>query len=769
MKNLIIFLCLCWCYPVFSQGKFTLSGTIKDAKTGETLIGSSIRIKDNPAVGTVTNEYGFYSLTLPSGRYLLLVQNIGFRPKTIDVDLSQSRQLNIELSDSALRLEEVTISSEKADRNVSSTEMSTVKVDIREANKVPVLFGERDIMKTLQLLPGIKSAGEGNTGFYVRGGGIDQNLILLDEATVYNASHLLGFFSVFNSDAIKDVTIYKGGMPAEYGGRISSVLDVRMNDGNAKKFGVSGGIGLIASRLTIEGPIVKDKGSFIISGRRTYADLFLKLSSDSTLKKSRLYFYDLNLKANYQLGKRDKLFLSGYFGLDDFGLGTTFGFSWGNTTGTLRWNHIFNDKLFLNSSLIYSDYSYKIALGSGNNEFDIISAIRDYSLKEDFHYYISPNNTLKFGLQSTYHTFVPGEITSASAASLTLQRSYAVENAAYISDEFDVTHQLKINAGLRYSTFSLLGPSDIYTYDKDGAITNTTTYTKNQVVKNYGGAEPRAAATYIINDVSSIKASYSWNLQYLHLLSNSVSTSPTDLWVPSSNNIKPQKGDQKAIGYYRNFDNNHYEASAEIYYRNFYDQIDYRTGADLRFNKFVESQLVYGNGRAYGIEFFLKKKFGKFNGWAGYTLSKTDRTFADIDNGTAFSARQDRTHDLSLVGIYELNPKWTFAATFVYHTGNAVTFPSGKYYVDGKLLDYFTERNGYRMPAYHRLDISATWQRKKTAKFESSWNFSVYNVYAQENAYSISFQKDPNDPNKTQAIQTSLFRAIPSFTYNFKF
>ena len=776
MKKTVILLILNFLafYHGFAQNKVTLSGIVKEAKTGETLINAIIKVKELPGTGAVTNEYGFYSLSIAPGKYTLIISYVGFVSKNIEINLNTTQKLNIELSDDSRDLKEVVVTAEKANSNVSNTKMGTVHLDVREANKVPVIFGEKDIIKTMTLMPGVITLGEGNTGFYVRGGGADQNLILLDEATVYNPSHLLGFFSIFNSDAIKDVNLYKGSIPAEYGGRVSSVMDVRMNDGNDKKFGVNGGIGLIASRLTVEGPLGSENGSFIVSGRRTYADLFLKLSGNSQLASSSLYFYDLNAKANYKFGEKDRVYLSGYFGRDAFSSANLISTDWGNATGTLRWNHLFTDKLFLNSSFIASNYSYNNSRTFGANSYNINSGIRDYSLKEDFHYYINPENNLKFGLQSTYHTFVPatisGDLNALSGKINSIPNKYSWENAAYISDEFGVGSRWKMNLGLRFSSFSLLGNGhEVYTYDHNGVATDSANYASNTFIHTYYGLEPRVGITYLINDESSLKASYFYNQQYLHLLSNSTISTPNDLWVPSSNNVKPQQAQQYSIGYFRNLHDNDFEFSVETYYKNLYNQIDYRTGADLTFNPNVEQQLIYGTGKAYGAEFFLRKKTGKLTGWVSYTLSRTLRNFDDIYNGATFPARQDRIHTISVVGIYELNKKWSFSATFVYYTGNAVTFPSGKYEVNGILLDYYTERNGYRMPAYHRLDISATCITKKTDKFESNLNFSIFNVYAHENAYFIYFQKDPNNANNTQAVQVSLFKFVPSITYNFKF
>lgn len=765
-------------FQTSAQNKYTISGYVKDEKTGEPLIGATIIIKEITATGTSTNAYGFYSITIPEGNYTVATQFMGYEQKTQSVSLKQNTKLNFDITEKIQQLNEVLITDEKKNENISKPQMGVERINIQEIKNIPVFLGEKDILKTIQLLPGIKSAGEGNTGFYVRGGGADQNLILLDEATVYSPSHLLGFFSVFNSDAIKDVTIFKGGIPAEYGGRLSSVLDIKTNDGNNKKFGVTGGIGLIASRLTVEGPIIKNKGSFMISGRRTYADLFLKLSKDTMINRAQLYFYDLNLKANYQFGEKDRIFLSGYFGRDNFGLNRSnrnVGIDWGNGTGTLRWNHLFSDKLFLNSSFIYTNYNYRITLGAGDTEFQIKSGIEDFSIKEDFQYYISTKHLLKFGGNIISHNFNPGEVNIGTASasgpvqlSRTIENKHAVENAIYISDEFELSKRIKINYGLRYSFFSPIGPANVYVYNADGVTVDSAYYSKNQIIKTYSGPEPRLSAAFVLNESNSIKVSYNRMYQYVQLLSNTTSETPVDLWVPSSTVVKPQLADQVALGYFKNFKENKYESSVEIYYKNMQNQIDYRPGADLRFNKAVESQLLFGRGYAYGAEFFLKKKYGKLNGWIGYTIARSLRQFDEIQ-ATPYPAKQDIIHDVSIVGIYELNLRWTFSATWVYNTGSAVSFPSGKYGLDGWVAKLYTERNGYRMPPYHRMDVGVTWQKTKTDKFESSWNFSVYNVYARENAYSISFQKDPNDPTKTQAIQLSLFRFIPGVTYNFKF
>ncbi len=762
----IILLLPCW---AFAQN-YTLSGSVKDAANGEDLIGVTVRVVELKDKGARTNSYGFYSLTLPKGNYTIEFQYLGYEKQSLKLDLDKDQKQNIQLKLIEKAIKDVVVKAVREDKNVTRTEMGVIKFDPKSIETVPVLFGEKDIIKTLQLTPGVKSAGEGQSGFYVRGGGVDQNLILLDEAPVYNASHLLGFFSVFNSDALKDVTLYKGDIPAEFGGRASSVLDIKMKDGNSKKYSASGGIGLISSRLTVEGPIVKDKGSFIVSGRRTYADLFLKLSKDSLRKQSKLYFYDLNLKANYQVGKKDRVFLSGYFGRDIFGLGSTFGFDWGNSTATIRWNHEFSAKLFSNTSVIYSDYSYRIKVGFDDREFQIKSSIRDYNIKQDFSLFANSNNSIKFGFNLMHHTFRP-TVFSGTGLNVndSLKNRYALEGGVYLQNEQTINDKISVKYGVRLSAFDYIGPGKAYTYDADGNLINQKSYENGKSIKTYWGLEPRISARYQINDISSVKASYNRNFQYLHLLSNSTTSSPTDIWVPSSNNVKPQIANQVALGYFRNFKDNMFEVSVETYYKTLENQIDYKNGADLFLNTDVEAELEYGKGRTYGAEFYVHKQTGRLTGWVSYTLSRSLRTFKNINQGNEFSAKQDRIHDIAIVGMYDLTKKWKLSGNWVYNTGSAVTFPSGSYIIDGKKVPYYTERNGYRMPAYHRLDFGVTWVRKKTERRESSWNLSLYNAYGRQNAYSIAFQQNEDNPNQTEALQTSLFRWIPSITYNFKF
>ncbi|MCK5825305.1 MAG: TonB-dependent receptor [Ichthyobacteriaceae bacterium] len=769
-----------------AQLKYTISGTIQDFSTGEDLIGVNIAIKELPTSGATTNTYGFYSISLKKDVYNVLFSYLGYKTITKQIDLSKNTRINISLKPDAESLSEVVVSATRDNDNVVSTSVGVSKLSIKDIETVPVLFGEKDIMKTIQLLPGVKPAGDGNAGFYVRGGSADQNLILLDGAPVYNASHLMGFFSVFNSTAIKDVKLYKGSMPAEYGGRLASVMDVVMNEGNNKEFKADGGIGLISSKLTIEGPIQKDKSSFIISGRRTYADLFLMLVDDEKISSSTLYFYDLNVKANMKISDNDRVFLSGYFGRDVLGVADKFGFNWGNTTGTIRWNHIANDKLFSNTSLIFSNYNYLIEISNNNIMFNISSQIQDWNFKQHFDYYMNENNSIKFGLNVINHTFKPGDFEAETddLSSINIEPKYSLESSAYVSNTHKIFEKLTLNYGLRFSNFTQYGPGEIMYWDKEGNLIHTKNFNKNEVVVSYNRWAPRISGTFIVNDNSSIKSSYARSFQFLHMLSNSSSSSPTDTWMPSSNNIKPSESNQIALGYFRNLKDNKWEFSTEIYYKYMTNIIDYRTGAQTMLNNEVESELLNGDGRAYGIEFLLKKKAGKFSGWISYTLSKSEKLFDEINNGAWFSAKQDRIHDFSIVGTYKFTERLSLSGTWVYFTGNAITFPAGKFSNNGFMVPLYSERNGYRMPDYHRLDLGLTLKNKKYKyvlnpktgekvkikdPFQSSWNFSLYNAYARENAYSISFQEDPDNPGHTQAVQIALFKIVPSISYNFSF
>lgn len=752
--------------------KYTISGNIKDAENGEDLIGASIYEKDKKDIGTISNIYGYYSLSLEKGEHTIIFNYIGYEQIELDIIIRKDIKKNIELTTNNQLLSEIEISTNSENQNITKNEMSITRVDPKNIETIPVLFGEKDILKTLQLNPGIKAAGEGNSGFYVRGGGIDQNLIILDEAPVYNSSHLLGFFSVFNSDAIKDATLYKGGIPAEFGGRGSSVLDVKMKEGNNKKLTAKGGIGLISSRLTIEAPIVKNKGSFLISGRRSYADIFAQISKDTVVNQSTLYFYDLNLKSNYQINDKNRIYLSGYFGRDNFKLSDQFSFDWGNTTFTLRWNHLFNDQLFSNTSIIYSKYSYAFNVGDENESFGVSSSINDINIKEDFTFFLNNKNTIKFGLNAIHHTFDPGTISGTNFSTNSLDNKYALEGAIYIQNEQKLSPKIGLKYGMRYSIFNYMGEGTSFEFDSDGDKINETYYNSWESIQFYNGFEPRLNLKYQINENNSIKTSFNRNYQYIHLLSNSTASSPTDTWIPCTNNIKPQIIDQIAAGYFKNLNNNMFEFSLELYYKNLQNQIDYRNGADIILNGEVESELVYGNGMAYGTELFIQKTTGKLKGWVSYCLSRTFRQFDEINNGNFFPARQDRIHDIAIVLMYKLNEKWSFSSSWVYNTGNAVTFPSGKYNMNGVTVPLYTERNGYRMPNYHRLDIGATCYLKKKKNRESSWNFSIYNAYNRENAYTITFRQTENENDNSmarEAIQTTLFKIVPSITYNFYF
>ncbi|MEX0780221.1 MAG: TonB-dependent receptor [Balneolales bacterium] len=752
--------------------RHTISGTITDKNTGESLIGVTVRVLQAEGTGAATNAYGFYSMTLPERNYTLVFSYIGYQQQTRSVTLDENKRINIELDDAASQLEEFTVTARRPDENVSGTQSGINRINMNEINQIPVFMGERDVLKSIQLLPGVQAAGEGNTGFFVRGGSVDQNLILLDGAPVYNASHLMGFFSTFNSDAIKDATLYKGSMPAEFGGRIASVLDIQMNEGNNQSYGGSGGIGLISTNLNVEGPIQQGKSSFLISGRRTYADMFLKLSADEAISGNSLYFYDLNAKANFILSGNNRIYLSGYFGRDKLGFQDMFGIDWGNRTGTLRWNHLINDRMFSNTSLIFSDYSYNINIDFDGDEIGILSRIRDWNLKQEFEYFPNPRNTIKFGVNTIYHTITPGEITVSESSGfnpMPLQDRYSWENAFYVSNEWSATPNINVNYGVRLSSFSILGEGDFYTLDEQHQVTDTTSYQSGEFVDTHFNIEPRLSASYQFGGTSSVKASYARSTQNMHLLSNSTTTNPTDRWIPSSNIIKPQTGDQVSMGYFRNFSDNRYELSTEIYYKHMQNQVDYKDGADVTNSDMIETELLFGQGRAYGVELLFKKTAGRFSGWVGYTLARTESLIEGINNDNWYPARQDRTHDITVVGMYNLSDRWSLSASWVYNTGNAVTFPSGKYTVDDQVIFYYTERNGYRMPDYHRLDIGATWKLRQGDKFSSDLSFSIYNAYGRENPYVINFRENEKNPSATEAYQIALFKLVPAITYKFKF
>ncbi|SFE60368.1 Outer membrane receptor for ferrienterochelin and colicins [Chitinophaga sp. CF118] len=755
-----------------AQRKYTINGIISDKTTGETLIGASIRVLPQLKYSSSSNNYGFYAILFPEGQYTLVVSYTGYKQDTISISLTKNLTRNVALIPTTDNLSEVIIRAESAHDELKKPQMGLQKLNTNEVAKIPVFLGEKDIIKTIQLLPGIKSAGEGSGGFYVRGGNMDENLLLLDEAPIYNATHLLGFFSTFNSDAIKDLTLYKGAMPAGYGGRLSSVVDIRTKDGNNKEFHGSGGIGIIASRLNFEGPIVKDKGSFIVSARRTYADLLTKLSSNEDAKNSSLYFYDINAKVNYNLNDHNRIFFSFYNGKDNLELSNQSALYYGHTTGTFRWNHNFNSHLFSNMTLLYSDYNNNIQIANNSSNVKIISEIKDLSLKEDLQYFMTGNDKLNFGFTTTHHNINPGLMDaneSSNYNSEALTKKYALESAAYIDHEKRIGTRWEVDYGLRLSVFNVFGPGQFYKYNIAGDIIDSTHYSGGQVVKTYLNLEPRASASYQMDTSSSIKFAYTRNTQNVHLISNSASTSPADLWILSSPNVKPEIADQLSVGYYHNLSNGRYELSSEVYYKHMQNQIEFKNGAALEANDNVESQLIYGKGRAYGLELFAKKKNGNLTGWISYTLSHTERQIDGINNASWYPAHQDQTHNIAIVAIYQLTRKVSLSANWVYNTGNAVTYPSGKYEINNKTVFLYTERNGYRMPAYHRLDVGVTLDGKKKKRWNSSWNFSVYNAYGRENPYTIEFKNDPANPARTIAVQTALFRWVPSITYNFAF
>lgn len=754
---------------------FTLSGYIKDKSTGETLIGANVVDLDNPGSGTITNTYGFYSISLEQGTYKIGFSYLGYKDEKFEVLLDKNTQLNVSLEEGVL-MEEVVISADKEDRrrNVEGTQMGTIELPVENIKKMPAIFGETDILKTLQLLPGVLSSGEGNAGFFVRGGGPDQNLVLLDEALVYNTGHLLGFFSVFNTDAIKNTTLIKGGIPANYGGRLSSVLDVQMKEGNMKKFGVEGGIGIISSRLTAEGPIVKDKSSFMVSGRRTYIlDLIQPALKGTNFEGTNYYFYDINTKWNYIFSDKDRLYFSGYFGKDvlrfrqpsrDF----TFDLPYGNSTSTLRWNHLFNQKMFMNMSLIYNDYQFEVNGGQDNFNFRLFSGVEDWNFKTDFDYFLNPRHNIKFGFNYTFHTLTPNTA-SATAGDVSFNTEFqpkrAHESAVYFLDDMKITNKLLMNTGLRLSLFSQIGP---YTSPIDGTVFN-----KGDHVKTYGGIEPRWSLNYRVSKELSIKGGISVTTQYIHLVSNSASTLPTDVWVPSTELVRPQRGAQYAIGVFRNFDNDAFETSIEVYYKDLRNQIDYAENYVNDISKDLENSFVFGKGRAYGAEFFVKKSIGKWNGWVGYSLARTERSFEAIENGRWYPAVYDRAHDLKLVANYSPSKKWEFSAVFIYGSGRWFTPIRGFFFVEQNLNLFYGPRNSTRLADYHRLDFSATYTPKPNSKkaYQGSWVFSVYNMYNRKNPFFVNFdiETDFNTGNTSiEGTQITIFPFIPSITYNFK-
>ncbi len=755
-------------------GKYNLSGYVKDKSNGEELIGATVVIKELNR-GAVTNSYGYYSFSLNPGDYTVVYSFIGYNSIEQKVNLSSNVKLTVELSEESTLLAEVVVSREKPNANVTRAEMSATRLDIKSIQRMPALMGEVDVIKAIQLLPGVKSVAEGSSGFSVRGGATDHNLILLDEATVYNASHLMGFFSVFNNDAVKDVKLYKGDIPASSGGRLASLLDVRMREGNHKDFSLTGGVGTISSRLTIEGPILSENTSFLVSGRRTYADIFLPLASNPDIRNNRLYFYDLNLKLNHRIDDNNRLFISGYFGRDIFKSEfAQFGF--GNQTLSLRWNHLFGQKLFLNTTAIYSNYNYFIGTPEGEaSSFIWKSSMEDYSLKFDFNYFANSNNTVRFGLQTTYHFMQPGNAkgtgTESILSEILIPNNYSLEHGIYAQNEQSVGDKLTLKYGLRLSAHQNIGKAKVYSYNSSYQVSDSVFYDNGELFKTYINLEPRIGAVYSFNQSQSVKGSYSRTVQYIQQASNSNAGTPLDVWFTASPNVKPQYADQFAIGFFQNFLNNSLETSVEGYFKDMWNVIDFKEFANMLLNDKLEGELRTGTAEAYGIELMARYTGKKINGWVSYTYSKVSRNIETINNGKSYPAPYDKPHDVSIVFNYEHSPKWTLSANWVFSNGVPATFPSARYEIMGNILPLYTSRNSFRYPNYHRLDIAVSYRPRalKAKKWQSEWNLSIYNVYNRKNAWAINFVQDEENPSITYAEKTYLFSIIPSITYNFKF
>lgn len=781
MRKIFIFLALlCLFINAHSQNS-TVSGYIKDAGSGEALIGATCYIPGKQT-GVTSNQYGFYSLTLPQGAHQVNFSFIGYETQTFRIELKENQTLNVSMPENNRQIDDVVVTGTRKDRNVESTEMSMERISVKLAKKLPSFMGEVDVLKTITLLPGIQNGGEGSSGLYVRGGGPDENLMILDEAPVYNASHLMGFFSVFNSDAIKDIEVYKGGIPSEYGGKASSVIDIRMKDGNVNEFHGQAGIGNISSRLTLEGPVIKDKWSFVVSGRRTYADVVARAIGIEELRENQLYFYDLNLKTNIQFSQKDRLFISAYSGDDYFKLGESIYMRWGNVTGTARWNHVFGSKLFSNTSFIYSNYGYNLGVpGNSADQFDWNSKIEDLNFKEDFSWFLNANNKINFGVNLIRHHFEPGNIDANQDSyfeSLKLTNYNAIDGAVYASNEQKIGALLTVKYGLRLSAFQQIGEGKVREYENQNApnadeIIDETSYKKGEFIgPAYIHLEPRVSFKLTTGTTSSVKASYNRMVQNLHLISNTTSPTPLDIWLPTSKYIKPLIADQVAAGYFRNFADNAYETSVEVYYKDMKNVLDYKDGAELFLNEDLETELLTGSGYAYGMEVLVKKQEGRFTGWASYTLAKSMRKIPGINEGKAYPSTYDRTHDVSLVMNYDVSKQLSVSANWVYSTGNPVTYPVAKYEVQGNPIFYYSKRNGNRIPEYHRMDLSMTYNSKKneTRKVKRTLNVSLYNVYARRNAYSIYFRQNEVNPNITEAVRLSIIgTVIPSVTYNITF
>lgn len=767
----------------FADGKHTISGKIKDKVSGEELFGVVLVVKElNKSVQS--DENGNYEILVPSGDYTLLISYLGYRKYSQSISVQKNLILNYDIEEDVTEISEVIVNGQRQDNNITDLKMSANTLEIKDLKTLPALFGEVDVLKNIQTLPGVQSAGEGTTGFYVRGGSADQNLILMDGAPVYNAAHLLGFFSVFNADILKSADIYKGGIPAEYGGRLSSLVDVKTRNGNDKTYHATASIGLLSSKASVEGPIKKDKSSFIFSARRTYADVLLKLSSDPSTSKNKLYFYDLNTRLNFKLNEKNKLTIAAYHGKDVFAFAKQFGLSWGNTTGSIVLDHVFNKRFFASTSLLYSKFSYNLFFNSGTQGINWYSNLQEFTAKQDFTNILSEKNTVKYGIWGSYRTFRPGDITPTGEdqvfKSVHLNKNYATEAGAFISNDQKLSNRLSLQYGLRFTLFTQVGQTDIYSYSsgvpQPNTLTDTTKYNKLQPIITYPGLEPRFSARYIISPSISIKASYNHMIQYLHLISNATAPLPTNSWLPSSQHLKPQVSDQIATGIFKNFKENMFEGSVEVYYKWMDRVTDFKDNANVIANNTIETEVRQGKGTSYGAEFFLKKKSGRVTGWISYTLSKSTRQIQDVNEGREYRADYDRRHNFNFISNYKLTDRWTVGTAFVYSTGRPVTLPVATGKVDYLVFPYYTERNGYLMPAFHRLDVSGTYTRKhkKNPNIELSHNISIYNLYSRKNPFTVYAQDvtDANgntNPQDKQIVMIWLFPLIPSYSFTITF
>ncbi len=779
MKNFLwgLFLFSLISFNTQAQKKFTISGYVTD-ELGEELIGANV-ILSGQSRGTITNTYGFYSITLIGGNYKFEYSYLGYHTQLIDVDLTDDKQLNIALFESTEEIESVEIVAEGRDVNIREVEMSTNTLQIKTIQQLPQLLGETDIIKTIQLLPGVLQSSEASGGFHVRGGSVDQNLILLDNAHVYNASHAVGFLSVFNADAIKDLKLYKGGIPAEFGGRLSSILDIHMKEGNKQEYHGAGGVGTITSRITVEGPVYPGKASFIVSGRRTYADLFLPFAKDTLAKESKLFFYDLNAKLNWSINEKNRVFISGYFGRDVFKLSDLIAMDYGNSTFTGRWNHVFNHRIFLNSSTIYSTYKYDMGITEGVTNFNWITYIHDLNQQLDFIFYLNPENTVKFGGQFIKHNFSPGRIDGqfddSTKFDYRIPNTHSLEYGFYMSNEHEINSRLTLQYGLRYSLFQNIGKGQSLVFDRSDSqeyiVTDTLNYDHREIFNSYdGGFEPRFAVRFTINSISSIKASYNRMYQYIHLASNSTASLPLDFWFPSSPNIKPQRVDQVAAGYFRNFKNNMFETSVEVFYKWNKNSIDFRDHAQLLLNDAYEGELRIGKGWSYGAEFLIRKQEGKLTGWISYTYSRSFKKIPEIYEGKKYQAAHDKPHDFALVVAYDLNDRLNFSGNWIFTSAPPRTMPTSRFEYGGTIGPVYSDRNTIRVFPYHRLDLAVNYRLNRTERRVNHFvNFSIYNVYMRKNPVQISFRQDDENPNITKAYILYLYRIVPSLTYNFKF